>query len=87
MTSAILKAEAAARGKNVTIIGSTGTIEQSLQSGLVDELHIDIIPLLLKTGFRPFDNIDNTPMKVERTKVVELPAGRTHLEFHVISYK
>ena len=87
MISAIQKAKAAAGGKNVTIIGSARTSVQSIQTGLVDELHMDIIPIFLKTGFRPFDNIGNTSIKVERIMVAELPAGRTHLRFQIIPDK
>ncbi|CAG0974261.1 MAG: hypothetical protein MPEBLZ_01483 [Candidatus Methanoperedens nitroreducens] len=82
--SAVLQAKAAAGDKNVTIIGSASTTGQCIRAGLADELHIDIIPVFLKSGFRPFEDIDNKSIKVERIKVVELPAGRTHLKFRII---
>ena len=82
--NAIRQAKAAAGNKNVTIIGSISTTQQCLKAGLADELHIDIIPVFLKGGFRPFEDIGNRSIKVERIKVVELPAGRTHLRFRVI---
>jgi dihydrofolate reductase len=82
--SAVRQAKVAAGDKNVTIIGSASTAQQCLRSGLADELHIDIIPIFLKTGFRPFEGLGNRPIKVERVKVVELPAGRTHIRFQFI---
>ncbi|MFZ3167706.1 MAG: dihydrofolate reductase family protein [Candidatus Methanoperedens sp.] len=82
--SAIQQAKAAAGDKNVTIIGSASTTGQCIRAGLADELHIDIIPVFLKSGFRPFEDIGNKSIKVERIKVVELPAGRTHLRFRFV---
>ncbi len=51
--SAVMQAKAAAGDKNVAIIGSAGTTGQCISAGLADELHIDIIPVFLKAGFRP----------------------------------
>jgi dihydrofolate reductase len=84
MDNAVRQAKAAAGDKNVTIIGSAVTTRECLKTGLVDELHIDIIPVFLKAGFRPFEDSGTTPIRVERIKVVELPAGRTHLRFRVV---
>ncbi len=82
--SAVRKAKAAAGDKDVTIIGSSSTTQQCLKTGLADELHIDIIPIFLKAGFRPFEDIGNGSVQVERIKVVELAAGRTHLRFRIV---
>ncbi len=80
--SAIQKAKAAAGERDVTIIGSASTTQQCLNAELADELQVDIIPIFLNGGFRPFENISTT-LKLERLETVELPAGRTHLRFHV----
>jgi len=82
--SAVMQAKAAACDKNVTIIGSASTTEKCIRAGLADELHIDIIPVFLKTGFRPFEDIGKKSIQVERIKVVGLPAGRTHLRFRFV---
>lgn len=82
--SAVRQAKAAADDKNVTIIGSASTTLQCIRAGLADELHIDIIPVFLKVGFRPFEDMSNESIKVERIKVVELPAGRTELRFRFV---
>ena len=82
--SAVRQAKAAAGDKNVTIIGSAPTTRQCLTAALADELHVDIIPVFLKNGFRPFEDLGNRSIKVERIKLVELPAGRTHIAFRVV---
>ena len=53
--SAIIQAKAAAGDKDVNIIGSAITTQLCLKTNLIDELQIDIIPVFLKTGFRPFE--------------------------------
>ena len=82
--SAVMQAKAAAGNKDVTIIGSASTAQECIKSGLADELHIDILPLFLKRGYRPFEDIDNKSINIERIKVVALPAGRTHLRFRFV---
>jgi dihydrofolate reductase len=80
---AIEQAKAAAGNKDVLIIGSASTTRKCLIMGLVDELHLDIIPIFLHEGFRPFEDIRDVSVQLERTKVVELPAGRIHTEFRL----
>jgi dihydrofolate reductase len=82
--SAIGQAKAVAGGKDVTIVGGASTLQQCLNAGLADELHMDVMPVFLGGGLRPFNAIDIVQIRLERTKVVELPAGRTHLEFRVV---
>ncbi len=82
--SAVRQAKAAAGDKDVNIIGAASTAQQCLQAGLADELHVDIMPVLLGGGLRPFENLGEDLPKLERFQVVELPAGRTHLKFHIL---
>ena len=49
-----------------------------------DELHIDIMPVFLGGGLRPFEEFGLEQIQLERMKVVELPAGRTHLSFRIV---
>ena len=81
--SALKKAKDAAGKKDVTIIGSAGTTPRCLETGLVDELHLDIIPLVLHDGFRPFEGIRDLPFRLVRLDSVELPADRIHIEFQL----
>lgn len=82
--SAVRQAKAAAGDKDVNIIGAASTAQQCLKAGLADELHVDIMPVFLGGGLRPFDGIDERQIQLERLKVMELPGDRTHLEFRVI---
>lgn len=82
--SAVRQAKAAAGDKDVNIIGAASTAQQCLQAGLADELHVDIMPVLLGGGLRPFEGIDQGQIQLERLEVMELPHGRTHLKFRII---
>jgi dihydrofolate reductase len=82
--STVRQAKAAAGDKDVTVIGSASTVQQFLQNKLAHELHVEVIPIFLQEGSRPFDHIATETIRLERIKVVEFPAGRTHLRFRVI---
>jgi dihydrofolate reductase len=82
--SAIAQAKVAAGQKDITVIGGASTIQQCLRAGLADELHVDIMPVLLCGGLRLFEAIDTEYIRLERLKVLELPAGRTHLRFGIV---
>jgi len=81
--SAIEKAKAAAGDKHVMVIGGANTAQQCLRAGLVNEIHIGIVPVLLGEGLRFFEPIDNEQMELERTRVFESPT-RTDLWFRVV---
>ena len=81
--SAITQAKDAARDKDVTIIGGASVAQQSLRAGLVDELEVDVMPVLLGGGRRMFEDVDANQPQLERLRVMELPGGRTHLKFRV----
>ena len=85
--SAVAKAKAVAGDKDVTIIGAPNTALQCIRAGLADELHVDIMPVLLGGGLRLFEDSGMEPYRLERLKVMELPAGRTHLRFRFIHGK
>jgi dihydrofolate reductase len=82
--SAVRQAKAAARGKDVTVIGAASTAQQCLKADLADELHVDIMPVFLGGGLRPFEGIDAEQVRLERIEVMELPNGRTHMKFRLI---
>ncbi len=56
--AALERARAAANGKDVRVGGGVSTIQQYLQQGLVDEMHIAIAPVLLGAGERLFDGVN-----------------------------
>ncbi len=82
--SAVRQAKAAASGKDVNVIGAASTAQQCLRAGLADELHVDVMPVLLGGGLRIFDRLAGERIQLERIKVMELPAGRTHLRYRIV---
>jgi dihydrofolate reductase len=81
--SAIAQAKKAAGDKIVQIIGGADTIQQSLNSGLCDELWIDLMPVLLGEGLGLFENIKADKIKLERISVEETTTSRTSFIFKV----
>lgn len=81
---AVRQAKEAAGDRDVTVIGSARTTRDILIAGLADELHVDIIPVFLKAGFRPFEDMEGREIRLEKMKTVALPSGRTHLRFRVL---
>ena len=82
--SAITQAKAAAGKRDVNVKGAASTAQQCLRAGLADELHIDIMPVLLGAGLRLFEDLSAKEIQLERMRVMKLPAGRTHLRFRIV---
>lgn len=57
-------------------------IQQLLNAGLVDELHVDVMPVLIGSGLRFFKNIDPDRVRLEKVDVQEVGA-RTSLRFRI----
>jgi dihydrofolate reductase len=79
--SAVARAKAAAAPKAVGVHGAE-TIQQCLDAGLLDELHIDLAAVLLGSGVRLFDHLANTPAVLGNPTVVA-GVGVTHLRYPV----
>ncbi len=79
---AVTQAQAAAGGKNVGIMG-VDTARQCLKAGLVDELQIQLVPVLLGQGVQLFDHLGSAPIQLERTRVLEAP-DVSHFQFRVV---
>lgn len=58
MHEALQRARQSAQGKDVRIGGGVQTIQQYLRSGLIDEMHVAIAPVLLGCGERLFEGVD-----------------------------
>jgi dihydrofolate reductase len=80
--SAIAQARQAAGGKDVLVSGSK-VVQQALRAGLIDELGLDLVPVLLGEGVRLFENLGAEPIELKQTKVVPA-SGVTHLTFRVV---
>jgi dihydrofolate reductase len=81
VASAVKQARAAAAGKSVGVHGAD-TIQQLLNAGLLDEIHVDIAALLLGSGVRLFDHLAGTPAVLGNPTVVA-GVGVTHLRYPV----
>jgi dihydrofolate reductase len=78
--AAFRKATAAAGGAGVDIAGGASTVRQALAAGVVDELTLDVVPVLLGSGERLFDGVDDPGlMPVE---VAHSPHA-THIRYRV----
>jgi dihydrofolate reductase len=80
--SAIRQAKQAAGDKDLVVCTAT-ILQQCLKAGLMDEIHIDVAPVLLGSGVRLFDHLGTEPIELESIGAVEAP-GVTHLGFRVV---
>lgn len=80
--SAIKKAQEIAGDKDV-VLGAPSVVKQCLNAGLLDEIHIDLVPVLLGKGIRLFEYLDTAPIDL-RMEDVKLGSGVIHLTFSVI---
>ncbi len=80
--AALEQARAAAGEKDVLIGGGADVINQYLGTGHVDELELQVVPLLLGGGARLFEGI-GLDLELEQIRVVEAP-GVAHLKYRVV---
>jgi dihydrofolate reductase len=80
--SAIARAKEIAGNKNVAV-SAASIVQQCLKSGLLDEIHIDLAPVLLGGGIRLFDHLGIQPVELDCTRVIAA-SGITHLTFRVL---
>ncbi len=80
--SVIRQAKQAAGDKDV-VVCTASVLQQCLTAGLMDEILIDMAPILLGSGVRLFDHLGEAPIKLERIRAIEAP-GVTHLGFRVV---
>jgi dihydrofolate reductase len=75
---ALEQATAAANGQDIVLGGGASTIRQYLAAGLVDEMHVPVVPVLLGSGERIFDGSLDVGDTYEVADVVPSPSGVTH---------
>jgi dihydrofolate reductase len=80
--SAVKKAKQAAGDKYVDLMGAS-IVQQSLNAGLLDEIQIDLAPVLLGDGVRLFDHLGTRPIDLEQLDVVK-GLDVTHLRYRVV---
>ena len=79
---AIRLASAAAGDQVVQVVGGADLIQQLLRAGLVDELRIDVMPVVLGAGVRLLEDLDPGSVRLEKLSVQEV-GNRTSLAFRV----
>lgn len=82
--SAVRQAQAVAREQDVLIAGGPNVLQQCLQAGLLDELQINLVPVLLGDGTRLLDGI--APGELEIIRVAESPVV-THIKYRVVKHE
>ena len=79
--SALAQAKEAAGGKDVAIGGGADVLQQYLAAGLVDRFWLNVVPVLLGSGARLFDErVAASGVAFEQVRAVEAP-GVAHLEY------
>jgi dihydrofolate reductase len=79
--SALEQARAVA-GDRAIAVGAADVAQQYLKAGLLDEIHLNLVPVLLGDGVRLFANLDGHRFDLECTRVIESD-GVTHLRYRV----
>jgi dihydrofolate reductase len=78
--SALEQAKAAAGELDVSIAGGASAVNQYLAAGLLDELHLHVVPIVLGAGARLHEDVGNP--RLEPVDVVASPAV-THVRYRV----
>jgi len=80
--SAVEQAKAVTADKDVAV-GAASIAQQCIRAGLLDEVNINLVPVLLGGGVRLFEHLGTGPIELEKTRVIEAPEI-THLTFRVV---
>lgn len=77
---ALEAARAAAGGQDIRLGGGATTIREFLAAGLVDDMHVVLVPILLGRGVRLWDGLEGLD-KDYAIEMVSSPGGVTHMTF------
>ena len=69
-------------GDKDVVVGAPSVTQQCLQLGLLDEIHVDVAPVVLGSGIRLFDHLSG-PIELQITEASG-DANVTHLTYRVI---
>ena len=78
--SAYAQARAVAGDRDVSIAGGASTVRQALTAGVIDELVLDIAPVVLGSGESPFTGVPN--LRLEPIEAIHSPLA-THVRYRV----
>jgi dihydrofolate reductase len=77
---ALEQARTAAGDRDVSIGGGANVVQQYLAAGLLHELLVSMVPVLLGSGARLFDNLGEPKPRLRQVQAVEAP-GVTHIRY------
>jgi dihydrofolate reductase len=63
-------------------VNGPNVAQQCLNAGILDAVRLSVVPVLLGEGIPYFADLENTPIKLKTTRVVE-GDGVTHLYYEV----
>lgn len=79
---ALALAGEAAGDKAIAIAGGANTVQQYIRAGLLDELHLHLVPIVLGAGTRFLDGIDGASLRLE-AEYQGATTGTTHLRYRI----
>lgn len=77
---ALVTARQAAEGQDIRIGGGPSVVRDFVAAGLVDHLHVVIVPIVLGRGVRLWDGLEAVEQGY-RVESVTAPSGVTHVTF------
>jgi dihydrofolate reductase len=80
--SALEQAREAAGDKDIHVHGGASTVRQYMKLGVIDEITLNLSPILLGRGERLFDDLGDEPPQLELERVLT-PANVVHLTYSV----
>lgn len=80
--AALAKAQAVAGKKAIGLMGAN-VQQQFLNAGLVDEFHINVVPVLFGGGTRLFEKLDVAHITLEQIHAIPSP-GVAHIAYRVV---
>ena len=79
---ALERAQEAAGDLKVSVCAAD-IAQQLLRAGMLDEIQVNVVPLLLGSGVRLFDHLGPNSITLEQVRVIE-SEGVTHLRYRVV---
>jgi dihydrofolate reductase len=83
LDSAVEQAKAAAGDDKFVGVATPSIIQQLLNDGQLDAIHVNLVPVLLGAGVPFFANLADAPVRLSDPEVVE-SKGVTHLTYTVL---
>ncbi|HEX3054070.1 MAG TPA: dihydrofolate reductase family protein [Aggregatilineaceae bacterium] len=81
--NALVRAQAAAGDKDISVMGGAKIAQQFIKAGLLDEISIHLVPVLFGSGTRLIEGLGGEHIQLETTEVMETKEA-IHLRFRVI---